>query len=29
MTRVDGGLVMSFGVRFAVDDDGIWRIEGF
>lgn len=28
-TRIDGGLEMSFEVRFAVDGDGIWRVEAF
>jgi sugar lactone lactonase YvrE len=28
-TRVDGSLVKSFEVRFAIDFDGIWRIEAF
>jgi hypothetical protein len=27
--RVDNGLEMSFEVRFAIDGDGIWRIEAF
>lgn len=29
MTRVDDGILLSFGVRFAIDEDGIWRIEAF
>lgn len=29
MTRVDDGIPMSFGVRFAIDEDGLWRIEAF
>ena len=28
-TRIDDGLEMSFEVRFAVDGDGIWRVEAF
>lgn len=28
-TRVDDGLEMSFEVRFALDGDGIWRVEAF
>ena len=28
-TRTDGGVVKSFEVRFALDDDGVWRIEAF
>jgi hypothetical protein len=27
--RIDDGLGMSFEVRFAIDGDGIWRIEAF
>jgi hypothetical protein len=29
MTRTDAGIVKSFEVRFAIDYDGIWRIEAF
>jgi len=29
MLRVNDGLPLSFGVRFAVDTDGVWRIEAF
>jgi len=28
-TRTDAGLVKVFDVRFAVDEDGVWRIERF
>ena len=28
-TRTDAGLVKVFDVRFAVDEDGLWRIERF
>ncbi len=28
-TRTDDGLPKSFEVRFALDSDGVWRIEGF
>ncbi len=28
-TRTDAGLVKSFEVRFALDGDGIWRVEAF
>jgi hypothetical protein len=27
--RIDDGLEMSFEIRFAIDGDGIWRIEAF
>ena len=27
--RTDDGLVKVFDVRFAIDDDGVWRVEGF
>jgi hypothetical protein len=27
MIRKDGGLDMSFEVRFAIDADGAWRLE--
>ena len=28
-TRIDNGLPKSFELRFALDEDGIWRIEAF
>ena len=29
ITRTDSGIVKSFDVRFAIDGDGVWRIEAF
>ena len=29
MVRVDGGVVKSFQVRFALGGDGVWRLESF
>jgi hypothetical protein len=29
MRRTDDGLLKSFEVRFAIDGDGIWRLEAF
>ena len=29
MTRVDGGVLKSFEIRFAVENDGVWRLEAF
>ncbi len=29
MLRVDGGVMKSFEVRFVIDGDGLWRIQGF
>jgi hypothetical protein len=29
MQRVDGGVLKSFEVRFAIDTDGIWRLRSF
>jgi hypothetical protein len=29
MLRADGGVMKSFEVRFVIDGDGLWRIQGF
>ena len=29
MLRLDGGVTKSFEVRFVIDGDGVWRIQGF
>ena len=29
MLRLDGGVMKSFEVRFVIDGDGLWRIQGF
>jgi len=29
MTRVDGAIVKSFEIRFALESDGVWRVEAF
>ena len=29
MRRTDDGLLKSFEIRFAIDGDGIWRLEAF
>jgi len=29
MLRLDSGVMKSFEVRFVIDGDGVWRIQGF